>query len=167
MLAATKWHSLPKLKCLQRINFATELCSQQRTSLIDSLVKNDLNACNNFMYDCVKCGTFSCEHMDSWNRYDDECDFIIQMGLFVTIDVLGGETMIGPSIEQRPNEEWVSGFHLFLVWCLCFEIIYLWWYFIKSLLNDEMMMKCLIEFLMIVKNTMKFWSCSCWMLKQW
>jgi hypothetical protein len=37
-------------------------------------------------------------------------------------------------------------------------MIYLWWFIIKSLLNDEMTMKCLIEFLMIVETTMKYWS---------
>jgi len=71
------------------------------------------------------------------------------------------------SSKDTLQEEWVGGFHLFLVWCLCFEIIYLWWYFIKSLLNDETTMKCLIEVLMIVEMTMKCRLGSCWMLKQW
>jgi len=66
----------------------------------DSPVRNDLNARNDFMYDCVKCGTFAYEHMDSWNRYGDECEFKMQMCWFVTIDVLSGATMIEPSIEQ-------------------------------------------------------------------
>jgi hypothetical protein len=52
------------------------------------------------MYDCVKYGTFACEHMDYWNSYGDECDFRMRMCWFVTIDMLGGATMIGPSIEQ-------------------------------------------------------------------
>jgi len=84
------------------------------------------------------------------------------------IDVLGGAAGIGPSSDKdKPQVEQVGGFHLFLLWCLCFEMIYLWWYFIKSLLNEDMTMKCLIEFLMIVETTMKCRSGSCWMLKQW
>jgi len=52
------------------------------------------------LYDCVKYGAFECEHMDSWNRYGDECDFRMQMCWFVTIDVLSGATVIGPLTGQ-------------------------------------------------------------------
>jgi hypothetical protein len=48
--------------------------------------------------------------------------------------------------------EQVGGSHLFLIWCLCFEMIYLWWYIIKSLLNNETTMMCLIEFWMIIES---------------
>jgi EamA domain-containing membrane protein RarD len=63
--------------------------------------------------------------------------------------------------------EQVGGFHISLLWSLCFKMIYLWWSFIKSLLNDETTMKCLIEFLMIVETTMQCRSSSWGMLKQW
>jgi hypothetical protein len=69
--------------------------------------------------------------------------------------------------KDNPQVEQVGSFHLFLVWCLCFEMIYLWWYFIKSLLNDETTMKCVIEFVMIVELTKKCQLSSGWMLKQW
>jgi hypothetical protein len=62
------------------------------------MVMNVISECE--CADCVKYGTFACEHMDSWNRYGDECDFRMRMCWFVTIDMLGGATMIGPSIEQ-------------------------------------------------------------------
>jgi hypothetical protein len=46
------------------------------------------------LYDGVKCGTLECEHMNSWNKYGDECDSKIQMYWFVTIDVLGGGAVL-------------------------------------------------------------------------
>jgi hypothetical protein len=47
-------------------------------------------------------GTLEYEHVYSWNIYGDElCDYRMQMYVFVTIDVLGGVTEIGPSIRQR------------------------------------------------------------------
>jgi len=49
------------------------------------------------LYDGVKCGTLEYEHMNSWNKYGDECDSKIQMYWFVTIDVLGGAVRIKPS----------------------------------------------------------------------
>jgi hypothetical protein len=52
------------------------------------------------LYDGVKCGTLECEHMNSWNKYSDECDSKIQMYWFMTIDVLGGAAGIGPSSGQ-------------------------------------------------------------------
>jgi hypothetical protein len=45
--------------------------------------------------------------------YGDElCDYGMQMCLFVTIDVLGGATRIGPSTRQgQVQEERVGDFH--------------------------------------------------------
>jgi hypothetical protein len=37
------------------------------------------------LYDGVKCGTLECEHMDSWNKYGDECDLRMQIYWFVTL----------------------------------------------------------------------------------
>ena len=37
------------------------------------------------------------KHMDSWNKYGDECYLRMQMYLFVAIDVLGGVARIRPS----------------------------------------------------------------------
>jgi hypothetical protein len=102
-------------------------------------------------YDGVKCGTLECEQMDSWNKCGDECDLRMQMYWFVAIDVLGGVAGIGPSSGQGQSTGGADR----------------WWYFIKSLLNDETMMKCLIEFVMIIKTTMKYRLSSWWMLKQW
>jgi hypothetical protein len=42
--------------------------------------------------------------------------------LICGIDVLGGVAKIGPSLGQGQT---AGGSHLFLVWCLCFEMIYL------------------------------------------
>jgi hypothetical protein len=39
------------------------------------------------LYDGVKRGTLECEHMDSWNKYGDECYLKMQMFWFVAIDV--------------------------------------------------------------------------------
>jgi len=39
------------------------------------------------LYDSVKRGTLECEHMDSWNKYGDECYLKMQMFWFVAIDV--------------------------------------------------------------------------------
>jgi hypothetical protein len=69
--------------------------------------------------------------MDSLNKYGDKCDLKMQMYWFVTIDVLGSVARIRPGSdhhqdEDNPQVEQVGGFHLFLVWCLCFEMIYLW-----------------------------------------
>jgi hypothetical protein len=52
------------------------------------------------LYDGVKCGTFECEHMDSWNKYGDECDLRMQIYWFVVIHVLGGAVRIRPSSRQ-------------------------------------------------------------------
>jgi hypothetical protein len=52
------------------------------------------------LYDGVKCGTLKGEHMDSWNKYGDECDLKMLMYRFVAIDVLGGVAGIGPSPGQ-------------------------------------------------------------------
>jgi hypothetical protein len=52
-------------------------------------------------YDGVKYGTLECEHMNSWNKFGDECDSKIQMYWFVTIDVVGGAVGIGPSSRQE------------------------------------------------------------------
>jgi hypothetical protein len=51
------------------------------------------------LYDGVKCGTLECGHMDSWNKYDDECDLRMQIYWF-GIDVLGGAAGIRPSSGQ-------------------------------------------------------------------
>jgi hypothetical protein len=51
------------------------------------------------LYDGVKCGTLECGHMDSWNKYDDECNLRMQKYWF-DIDVLGGAAGIGPSSGQ-------------------------------------------------------------------
>jgi hypothetical protein len=37
------------------------------------------------LYDGVKCGTLECEHMDSWNKYGDECDLRMQIYWFVAL----------------------------------------------------------------------------------
>jgi hypothetical protein len=50
------------------------------------------------LYDGLKCGTLECEHMDSWNKYNDKCD--LKMYWFGAIDVLGGAVGIGPSSGQ-------------------------------------------------------------------
>jgi hypothetical protein len=52
------------------------------------------------LHDGVKCGTLECEHMDSWNKYSDECDSRMQMYWFVAIDVLGVVAEIRPSSGQ-------------------------------------------------------------------
>jgi hypothetical protein len=52
------------------------------------------------LYDGIKRGTLECEHMDSWNKYSDECGLRMQMYWFVAIDVLGGVVGIGPSSWQ-------------------------------------------------------------------
>jgi len=52
------------------------------------------------LYDGVKCGTLECEHMDSWNKYGDECDLRMQMYLCVVVDVSGVIIGIGPSSRQ-------------------------------------------------------------------
>jgi hypothetical protein len=66
--------------------------------------------------------------------------------------------------KDKLRVEQVGGSHLFLDDVYVFEMIYLWWYIIKSLLKDETMMKCLIELWMIVEMTMKCWSIlhECW-----
>jgi len=51
------------------------------------------------LYDDVKYGTLECGHMDSWNKYDDECDLRMQIYWF-GIHVLGGAARIGPSLGQ-------------------------------------------------------------------
>jgi len=104
----------------------------------------------------------------SWNKYGDECYLKMQMYWFVVIDVLGGVVRIRPSPGQgQPTSGAGRWFPPFSRMILCFEIIYLWCYFIISLLNDETTMKCVIEFLMIVELTRKCRSSSGWMLKQW
>jgi hypothetical protein len=52
------------------------------------------------LYDGVKCGTLEREHMDSWNKYNDECDLKMQIYWFVALDVLGGAVGIRPSSGQ-------------------------------------------------------------------
>jgi hypothetical protein len=63
-------------------------------------------------YDSVKCETLECEHMNSWNKYGDECDSKIQMYWFVTIYILGGAIGIGPlSRQEQPTggaSRWLS-----------------------------------------------------------
>ena len=120
------------------------------------------------LYDDVKFETLECEHMDSWNKYGDECDLKMQMYWFVAIDVLGGVAGIKPSLRQG---QLVSGvgrwFPSFSHMMFIFWNVLLMMNFIKSLLNDETKKKCLIEFLMIVETTMKCRSSSWWILKQW
>ena len=58
------------------------------------------------LYDGVKCGTLECEHMNSWNKYGDECDSKIQMYWFVTIDVLGGGAVL---IESSSGQGQLAG----------------------------------------------------------
>jgi hypothetical protein len=52
------------------------------------------------LYDSIKCGTLECAHMDSWNKYGDECDLRMQMYWCVVVDVLGGAAGIRPSSGQ-------------------------------------------------------------------
>lgn len=87
---------LLSILCHQRTSF---WC---RCSVTDFHIRIDLNAWNEFIvWLCNMCGTLECEHVDSWNMYGDEsCDFKMQMCWFVTIDVLGGVTEIGPSTGQ-------------------------------------------------------------------
>ena len=79
------------------------------------------------MYDGVKYGTLECKHMNSWNKYGDECDLRMQMYWFVAIDVLGGVVGIGPSPGQGQPVSgagwWFPPF--FLVMMFMLEMIYL------------------------------------------
>ena len=119
------------------------------------------------LYDCVKCGTLECGHLDSWNKYVDECDLRMQIYWF-GIDVLGGAAEIGPSSGRGQTTGGTSRwFPPFSRMMFVFRNDLLMVIFYKSLLNEETMMKCLIEFLMIVEMTMKCRTSSYWMLKQW
>jgi hypothetical protein len=59
------------------------------------------------LYDGVKCGTLEWGHMDSWNKYDDECDLRMQIYWF-GIDVLGSVAGIGPSSGQEQTASWTG-----------------------------------------------------------
>jgi hypothetical protein len=52
------------------------------------------------LYVGVKCETLECEHMDSWNKYGDECDLRMQMYWLVAMNVLGGVA----GIRQSPGQ---------------------------------------------------------------
>jgi len=86
----------------------------------------------------------------------------------MAIDVLGGGAGIRSSSGQgQPASaagRWFPPFSrmIFMFWNNLLMMIF---YYI--LVNDEMTMKCLIEFLMIVEMTMKYRLGFCWILKQW
>ena len=105
---------------------------------------------------------------------EELCNYWIWMYWFMTINVLGGLSRIGPLSGQEHltggTMEQVCGFHLFLVWCWCFKMIYLWmiYYWIlderwdDNKMFDWILDECwndyeiLIEFLMNVK---RWWKC--------
>ena len=94
--------------------------------------------------DGVKCGTLECEHMNSWNKYGDECDSKIQMYWFVTIDVLSDVVGIGPSSGQGQlvggAGRWLSP-SFFIT--LNYEILYHECYHIVLVqISDCQMLKC-------------------------
>jgi len=96
------------------------------------------------LYDGVNFGTLECEHMNSWNKYGDECDSKIQIYWFVTIDVLGGAVGIGSSSGQgQPASgagRWLSPFFFIT---LNYEILYHECYRIVLIqISDCQMLKC-------------------------
>jgi hypothetical protein len=91
------------------------------------------------LYDGVKCGTLECGHIDSWNKYGDECDLKMQMYWLVAMDVLGGVAGIRPSPRQgQPTSgagRWFPPFFSYDVYVLK------WFTYDDILLNHCWMMK--------------------------
>jgi hypothetical protein len=87
------------------------------------------------LYDGVKCGTLEREHMNSWNKYGDECDSKTQMYWFVIIDVLGGAVGIGLLSGQGLSPSFFITLNYEILYHECYRIVLVQ-------ISDCQMLKC-------------------------